>query len=194
RDDERCSGCSFCPMKTPQLVIPSAHNESFRLHHLCNAPSFDQHRSYPRRGNYCGESIGGRSVRYAALELSPRRMVHGSSGDSTTSGGDHSRRRIAFLTSRWAAAHIEQSTLSRRILELEGQLGIKLFDCNHQMVELTEAGSKFVEEAREAELHIERAVTSAKAVSRGTDEVLNFVKSSNTNPYLVSMILATHLP
>ncbi|HWH60645.1 MAG TPA: LysR family transcriptional regulator [Terriglobales bacterium] len=90
--------------------------------------------------------------------------------------------------------HIEQSTLSRRILELEGQLGIKLFDRNHQMVELTEAGSKFVEEARKAELHIERAVTSAKAASRGTDEVLNFGKSPNTDPYLVSMILATRLP
>jgi DNA-binding transcriptional LysR family regulator len=90
--------------------------------------------------------------------------------------------------------HIEQSTLSRRILELEGQLGLKLFERNHQTVDLTEAGSKFVEEARKAELHIERAVTAAKAASRGTDEVLNLGKSPYTDPYLVSMILAIRLP
>lgn len=90
--------------------------------------------------------------------------------------------------------HIDQSTLSKRIQELENQLGVKLFKRDHQRVDLTESGSKFVEEARQAELHIERAVTSAKAASRGTDEVINIGKSPNTDPYLVSMILAIRLP
>ncbi|HZP06419.1 MAG TPA: LysR family transcriptional regulator [Terracidiphilus sp.] len=90
--------------------------------------------------------------------------------------------------------HIDQSTLSKRIQELESQLGLRLFERNHQMVDLTESGSKFVEEARKAEVHIERAVNSAKAASRGTDEVLNLGKSPHTDPYLVSMILAIRLP
>ena len=61
--------------------------------------------------------------------------------------------------------HIGQSTLSKQIYELESQLGFKLFERNHQTVELTDAGRAFVEEAREALLHTERAVVAAKAVS-----------------------------
>jgi DNA-binding transcriptional LysR family regulator len=90
--------------------------------------------------------------------------------------------------------HIDQSTLSKRIMELESQLGFRLFERNHQTVEITDPGSKFVEEAREAVLHAERAVLSAKAVFRGADEVLNVGKSAYTDPYLVSMILAIRLP
>jgi len=52
--------------------------------------------------------------------------------------------------------HIGQSTLSKQIYELESQLGFRLFNRNHQTVEVTDAGRAFVEEAREAILHIER--------------------------------------
>lgn len=67
---------------------------------------------------------------------------------------------------------IDQSTLSRRIMELEGMVGVRLFERNHQVVELTEPGRHFVQEARHALLHAERAVLSATAASRGADEVL----------------------
>ena len=60
--------------------------------------------------------------------------------------------------------HIGQSTLSKQVYELESQLGFRLFDRNHQTVEVTDAGRAFVEEAREAVLHTERAVTAATAV------------------------------
>jgi DNA-binding transcriptional LysR family regulator len=90
--------------------------------------------------------------------------------------------------------HIDQSTLSKRILELESQLGFRLFERNHQMVELTDAGRKFVEEAREAILHAERAVLFAKAAFNGADEVLNIGKSAYTDPYLVSALLSIRLP
>jgi len=89
---------------------------------------------------------------------------------------------------------IDQSTLSKRILELESQLGFRLFERNHQMVQMTDAGHKFVEEAREAVLHAERAILSAKAAFNGVEEILNIGKSAYTDPYLVSMLLSIRLP
>lgn len=90
--------------------------------------------------------------------------------------------------------HIGQSTLSKQIVELESQLGFRLFERNHQSVELTDAGRMFVEEAREAVLHAERAVLSATAAYRGADEILNIGKSAYTDPYLVSTLLSIQLP
>ncbi|MFZ0271189.1 MAG: LysR family transcriptional regulator [Acidobacteriaceae bacterium] len=89
--------------------------------------------------------------------------------------------------------HIDQSTLSRRIFDLETQLGFRLFERNKQGVEITDAGRKFVEEARQAVLHVERAVLTATAAIRGMDEVLNIGRSSHTDPYLVSMLTAIRL-
>ncbi|HEY1804897.1 MAG TPA: LysR family transcriptional regulator [Terracidiphilus sp.] len=90
--------------------------------------------------------------------------------------------------------HVDQSTLSKRIQELESQLGLKLFERTHQMVDLTESGRMFVEEARKAELHIERAVSAAKAANRGAEQVLNFGRSQYVDPYLVSMVSSIRLP
>jgi len=89
---------------------------------------------------------------------------------------------------------IDQSTLSRRIMELESLVGLRLFERNHKVVELTEPGRHFVQEARHALLHAERAVSSATAASRGADEVLNLGKSVYTDPYLVSALLSIQLP
>jgi DNA-binding transcriptional LysR family regulator len=89
---------------------------------------------------------------------------------------------------------IDQSTLSRRILELESQLGFRLFERNRQFVELTDAGRHFVEEARDAVLHAERAVLNASAVFRGADEILNVGKSAYTDPYLVTTLQSVRLP
>ena len=89
---------------------------------------------------------------------------------------------------------IDQSTLSKRIMELEGLVGLRQFERNHQVVELTEPGRHFVQEARNALLHAERAVVSATAASHGADEVLNLGKSAYTDPYLVSTLLSIHLP
>ncbi len=38
---------------------------------------------------------------------------------------------------------IDQSTLSKRIMELESLVGVRLFQRNHQLVELTEPGRHF---------------------------------------------------
>jgi DNA-binding transcriptional LysR family regulator len=90
--------------------------------------------------------------------------------------------------------HIGQSTLSKQIYELENQLGFRLFDRNHQTVAVTDAGRAFVEEAREAILHAERAVAAATSVFNGADEILNLGKSSYTDPFLVSTLLSVRLP
>jgi DNA-binding transcriptional LysR family regulator len=89
---------------------------------------------------------------------------------------------------------IDQSTLSKRIFELENQLDVHLFERNRQRVELTDAGKRFVEEAQQAMAHVERAVFSARGAFSGADEVLHIGRSSGTDPWLVSMILAVHLP
>ena len=89
---------------------------------------------------------------------------------------------------------VDQSTLTKRILELEGLLDVRLFERNHQMVELTDAGAKFVEHARKGVAHIEDAVTAARAVPRGAENVLNIGRSAYADPWLASVIRSVHLP
>jgi len=91
---------------------------------------------------------------------------------------------------------IEQSSLSKRIQELESQIGLRLFvrNRNRQSVELTEAGRRFVEEARIALVHVERAVFNATAASHGAEEILNIGKSAYADPYLVTTLLSIQLP
>jgi len=89
--------------------------------------------------------------------------------------------------------HIDQSTVTKRINALETQLGFKLFERNHQSVELTEPGRRFVEEAREAVLHMERAVSSANAAFRGAEDTLNIGTTAATDPYLLSTLMTIRL-
>ena len=89
---------------------------------------------------------------------------------------------------------IEQSTVSRRIDELEVEVGYRLFERNHQMVELTDAGRKFVEEARLALLHVERAVQSGRAANEDAEEVLHVGRSPYTDPFLTTTLLSVKLP
>ena len=90
--------------------------------------------------------------------------------------------------------HIQQPTLSRQILKLESQLGLRLFVRNHQHVELTEAGRHFVEGARTVLLDVERVVLSASAVFHGADELLNIGKTAYTDPFLVTTLQLVRLP
>jgi DNA-binding transcriptional LysR family regulator len=93
-----------------------------------------------------------------------------------------------------ARLRIEQSTLSKRIVELESQIDLRLFERNHQTVELTDAGRHFVEDARSAVLHAERAVVGARAAFHGADEVLHIGRSVYADPYLVTAIQSIQLP
>ena len=93
-----------------------------------------------------------------------------------------------------ARLRIDQSTLSKRIAELESQIDMRLFVRNHQTVELTEAGRHFVEDARHAVLYAERAVADARAALHGADEVLHIGRSAFADPYLVTAIQSIQLP
>jgi DNA-binding transcriptional LysR family regulator len=90
--------------------------------------------------------------------------------------------------------HIDQSAVSIRIKDLEDQVGYLLFKRNHKTVELTEAGRKFVEEARVALLHVERAVQSGRAASLDAEVVLNIGRSPYTDPFLVTTLFSIKLP
>jgi DNA-binding transcriptional LysR family regulator len=59
--------------------------------------------------------------------------------------------------------NVAQPSLSKQIIELEEELGIELFERTKREVRLTAAGKAFVQEARVALLHSQRAIHVAKA-------------------------------
>jgi len=90
---------------------------------------------------------------------------------------------------------ITQSALSKQITEIEVQNKFRLFTRkNKRTVELTNVGRAFVEEARLALLHIDRAVQFGHAVDRGEDSVLCIGHSPDVEEDWISDILAIRLP
>jgi DNA-binding transcriptional LysR family regulator len=87
--------------------------------------------------------------------------------------------------------HLTQSALSKQITELEGEHGFQLFTRDKRRgVELTDAGRVFVEEARSALLHTERAVRLARATHEGSERVLIIGHSPYADQSWISTILA----
>jgi LysR family transcriptional regulator, benzoate and cis,cis-muconate-responsive activator of ben and cat genes len=84
--------------------------------------------------------------------------------------------------------YMAQPNLSRQIGELESVLGLKLFDRSTRQVTLTPPGIAFVEEARAALIHSERAASVAKAVARGQDSSLSIGYSPHFNLDLFAAI------
>jgi DNA-binding transcriptional LysR family regulator len=66
-----------------------------------------------------------------------------------------------------AALHISQPPLSRSIRDLEERLGATLLARTRRRVELTPAGSHFLEEAKRLLLQLERAVLDAGSMAAG---------------------------
>jgi DNA-binding transcriptional LysR family regulator len=66
-----------------------------------------------------------------------------------------------------AALNVKQSTLSRRVLQLEQQLGVKLFERTTRGAEPTENGRGFIEQARRIVTDIDNLQTTARNVSYG---------------------------
>jgi DNA-binding transcriptional LysR family regulator len=91
--------------------------------------------------------------------------------------------------------HITQSALSKQITEIERQHKFHLFNRkNKRTVELTDVGRIFVEEARSALLHIDRAVQLGCAAREGSDGILTIGHSADADEAWVSAILAIRLP
>ena len=90
--------------------------------------------------------------------------------------------------------HLTQPGLTKQIQDLESQLGVTLFERNSQGVELTEPGRVFIEHAKLAVFHLERAVHLTRASAKGAEVVVNFGSSPYIDPYIVSTILSVRLP
>lgn len=89
---------------------------------------------------------------------------------------------------------VSQPSLTRTIYELEAHVGGRLFERNRKTVRVNDAGRAFVEEARMAILHEERAVQSARAAMQDAEVVLNVGRSPYTDPFLTTTLLSLRLP
>jgi DNA-binding transcriptional LysR family regulator len=91
--------------------------------------------------------------------------------------------------------HISQPALSRHITEIEEQHRLRLFVHEKgRIVELTDAGRIFVQEARSTLFHAERAIHLARAAHEGSDSVLMMGHSPYANQTWISAILTIRLP
>jgi DNA-binding transcriptional LysR family regulator len=66
-----------------------------------------------------------------------------------------------------AALNVKQTTLSRRVMDLEIRLGVKLFERSTRGAEPTENGKVFLEAARRIVTDVDNLTTIARAVSYG---------------------------
>ena len=66
-----------------------------------------------------------------------------------------------------AVLNVKQSTLSRRVLQLEDRLGVRLFERSTRGAEPTENGRVFIEQARRIVTDVDNLQTTARAVSYG---------------------------
>jgi DNA-binding transcriptional LysR family regulator len=89
---------------------------------------------------------------------------------------------------------LTQPGLTKQIQDLESQLGVILFERSSQGVELTEPCRVFIEQAKLAVFHLERAVHLTRASAKGAEVVVNFGSSPYIDPYIVSTMLSVRLP
>src|ERR1700680_4072594 len=91
--------------------------------------------------------------------------------------------------------HLTQPALSKQITDLEAEHRFRLFTRDkRRIVELTDAGRVFIEEARSALLHAERAVHLAHAAYEGSDSILTIGYSPYADHDWISAMLAIRLP
>ena len=98
--------------------------------------------------------------------------------------GEHlSFRRVATILG------VRQSAVSRRVRELEDELGVSLFERHHAGVRVTNAGARFLQDARAALLQLDHAVKTAAAAGSGTIGRLSLgIMSSVATGYLRELI------
>jgi len=80
-----------------------------------------------------------------------------------------------------AAKHfyISQSTLSRHIIALENELGVKLFERNNKNIELTEAGKVFYKECDSFIKHMETVIMNVQSADKGSSGILRITSPGN---------------
>src|SRR3546814_8091006 len=77
--------------------------------------------------------------------------------------------------------HVSQPPLSLQVKALEEELGSVLLNRNNRKVELTEAGSLFLEQARHALAHLERAGDVVRQAARGEAGELRIRSEEHTS-------------
>ena len=96
------------------------------------------------------------------------------------------------------AAHrlnVTQPALSKQITEVEEHYGLHLFNREKgRLIEITDAGQVFVEEANASLVHAERAVQLARATQEGSERVLTVGHSPHSDQSWISTILTIRLP
>jgi len=91
--------------------------------------------------------------------------------------------------------HISQPALTKQIADVEGLHRFHLFSRDKRReVEPTDAGRAFVEQARLALFHAERAVHLAHAADKGTNSVLTIGHSLCADHAWIAAMLAIRLP
>ena len=90
--------------------------------------------------------------------------------------------------------HLTQPGLTKQIQDLESQLGVVLFERSSQGVILTEPCRVFIEHAKLAMFHLERAVHLTRAAAKGAEAGVNFGSSPYVDPFIVSTLLSVRLP
>lgn len=90
---------------------------------------------------------------------------------------------------------IGQPALSKQIAQVEEQGRLHLFSRKKgRIVEVTDAGRVFVQEARAALFHAERAIHLAHAAQEGTENVLSIGHSHYADHTWISALFAIQLP
>ncbi|KAA6459122.1 LysR family transcriptional regulator [Acidobacteria bacterium AB60] len=89
---------------------------------------------------------------------------------------------------------LSQPAVTKYVAELEESLGVLLFVRDHHSVSLTEAGRAYVEEARIAVLHAERAIHASRAAGKDAELMLNVGRSPYADPFFTSILLTMRLP
>ncbi len=88
-----------------------------------------------------------------------------------------------------AALSIQESSISRRIRDLEDDLGASLFQRSHGGVRLTVAGQEFMPSARHALRQIDIGVTRVASIGRAEEGVLNVgIFSSLASGFLFDLL------
>ena len=94
-----------------------------------------------------------------------------------------------------ARLNVSQPALSKLVTELEEQYGLHLFNREKgRLIELTDAGQIFIEEARAALSHAERAIQLARAAQEGIERILMVGHSPHCDPSWISTIINIRLP
>ncbi len=91
--------------------------------------------------------------------------------------------------------NVSQPALSKLVTELEEQYGLHLFNREKgRLIELTDAGQIFIEEARAALSHAERAIQLARAAQEGIERILMVGHSPHCDQAWISTIVSIRLP